>query len=139
MNSAGVRLAREARDVSGKDVLIAGAFNLMGTRMLSRITELGVWAGLAGLAACLYLLIFARQQSFDVLTQSFGAGDANPTAALFAASLIGIWIFFGHEACGDLAEEVQDASHKVPRAMMLTMAAGGGIDWTIGRSRGLGI
>lgn len=107
-------------------VLIAGAFNLMGTRVLSRVTELGVWAGLAGLIACLYLLIFARQQSFDVLWQSFGAGDGNPTAALFAASLIGIWIFFGHEACGDLAEEVRDAGRKVPRAMMLTMAAGGG-------------
>ena len=107
-------------------VLVAAAFNLMGTRVLSRVTELGVWAGLAGLVACLYLLAFARLQPLSVLNDSFGAGDADPTAALFAASLIGVWIFFGHEACGDLAEEVTDAANKVPRAMMLTMAAGGG-------------
>ncbi|MGL5010037.1 MAG: APC family permease, partial [Paracoccaceae bacterium] len=107
-------------------VLLAAAFNLMGTRILSRITELGVWAGLAGLAVCgVYLLLFARVQSLDVLWQSFGAGDGDRTAALFAASLIGIWIFFGHEACGDLAEEVQDAGRQVPRAMILTMVAGG--------------
>jgi amino acid transporter len=93
-----------------------------------RVTELGVWAGLVGLLIYgFYLLIFARVQSFDVLWQSYGAGagDGDRTAALFAASLIGIWIFFGLKACGGLAEEVQDASRKVPRAMILTMVAGG--------------
>ena len=65
-------------------------------------------------------------QPFDVLFQSFGAGEGDRAAALFAASLIGVWIFFGHEACGDLAEEVKDASRQVPRAMILTMVAGGG-------------
>lgn len=108
-------------------ILIAAVFNLLGTRTLSKVTELGVWAGLLGLGVCgIYLLLFARVQSVDVLFQSFGAGEGDRTAALFAASLIGIWIFFGHEACGDLAEEVQDASRQVPRAMMLTMIAGGG-------------
>lgn len=107
-------------------VLLAAVFNLMGTRLLSRITEMGVWAGLAGLLVCgVYLLLFARVQSIDVLWQSYGAGDGDRTGALFAASLIGIWIFFGHEACGDLAEEVQDAGRQVPRAMILTMVAGG--------------
>jgi amino acid transporter len=107
-------------------VLIAAAFNLIGTKMLSRVTELGVWAGLAGLLVCgVYLLLFARLQPFSVLYESFGAGDGNRTGALLAASLIGIWIFFGHESCGDLAEEVKDASVKVPRAMILTMVAGG--------------
>jgi amino acid transporter len=107
-------------------VVIAAAFNLMGTKMLARVTELGVWAGLVGLVICgLYMLLFARVQPFSILYESFGAGDGNRTSALFAASLIGIWIFFGHESCGDLAEEVKDASVQVPRAMMLTMIAGG--------------
>jgi amino acid transporter len=107
-------------------VLIAAAFNLIGTKTLGRVTELGVWAGLVGLLVCgVYLLLFSRVQPISVLWESFGAGDGNRTAALFAASLIGIWIFFGHESCGDLAEEVKDASVKVPRAMILTMVAGG--------------
>jgi amino acid transporter len=107
-------------------VVLAGMFNLFGTKILARVTELGVWAGLIGLAVCgVYLLLFARVQSFDVLFESYGAGDGNRTGALFAASLIGIWIFFGHEACGDLAEEVKDADRQVPRAMILTMLVGG--------------
>lgn len=107
-------------------VLIAALFNLLGTKVLSRVAELGVWAGLAGLLVCgVWLLLFGRVQPFSVLSESFGAGDGARTGALFAASLIGIWIFFGHEACGDLAEEVQHASAQVPRAMILTMLAGG--------------
>jgi amino acid transporter len=107
-------------------VVIAAALNLIGTKTLGRVTELGVWAGLVGLLVCgVYLLLFARVQPFSVLSESFGAGDDNRTGALLAASLIGIWIFFGHESCGDLAEEVKDASVKVPRAMILTMVAGG--------------
>lgn len=107
-------------------VVIAAIFNLLGTKTLGRVTELGVWAGLAGLLVCgIYMLLFVRLQPLSVIFESFGAGDGNRTGALMAASLIGIWIFFGHESCGDLAEEVKDASTKVPRAMMLTMIAGG--------------
>jgi len=100
--------------------------NFLGTRTLARMTELGVWAGLAGLAICgVYLLLFARVQPFSVLTDSFGHAEGGYLPALLAASLIGIWIFYGFEACGDLAEEVEDASHKVPRAMVLTIVCGG--------------
>lgn len=107
-------------------VVLAAVFNLLGTKTLGRVTELGVWAGLIGLLVCgVYMLLFVRLQPISVIFESFGAGDGNRTGALLAASLIGIWIFFGHESCGDLAEEVQDASTKVPRAMMLTMVAGG--------------
>ncbi len=107
-------------------VIIAAVFNLLGTKTLGRVTELGVWAGLVGLLVCgVYMLLFVHLQPVSVIFESFGAGEGNRTGALMAASLIGIWIFFGHESCGDLAEEVQDASTKVPRAMMLTMIAGG--------------
>ena len=107
-------------------ILLAAIVNFIGTRVLGRIAEMGVWAGLAGLLVCgVWLLLFGRLQPVAALHQSFGAGDGNRLGALLAASLIGIWIFFGFEACGDLAEEVSGASRKVPRAMMLTMLAGG--------------
>ena len=107
-------------------ILLAAGFNVLGTRVLARVAELGVWAGLAGLLACgVWLLLVGQLQPAAALQQSFGVGDGNRTGALLAASLIGIWIFFGFEACGDLAEEVSGASRKVPRAMLLTMLAGG--------------
>ena len=107
-------------------IIAAMLTNLGGTRILGRATELGVWTGLAGLALLgVYLLLFGRVQPLSVLNESFGAGADAPTFAWLSASLIGIWIFFGFEACGDLAEEVEDASTKVPRAMVLTMLVGG--------------
>lgn len=107
--------------------LLAIAANFAGTRVLARVTELGVWTGLIGLAVIGgYMLIFARVQPFSVLFNSFGLAKGGYAPALLIASLIGIWIFYGFEACGDLAEEVQGASHKVPRAMMMTVVFGGG-------------
>lgn len=107
-------------------VLIAAVLNFLGTKTLAKGVEAGVWAGLIGfLFAGVYLLIFGRVQPVSVLFNNFGAGAGHYTAALFSASLLGIWIIFGFEACGDLGEEVQEASHKIPRAMLLTMLAGG--------------
>jgi amino acid transporter len=107
--------------------LLAIAANFAGTRVLSRVTELGVWTGLAGLAIIGgYMLLFARVQPFSILFYSYGLAKGGYAPALLIASLIGIWIFYGFEACGDLAEEVEGASHKVPRAMIMTVICGGG-------------
>lgn len=107
-------------------IVIAALINFAGTRVLAKGVEAGVWAGLIGLAfAGIYLLLFGRAQPIGVLFDNFGVGSGNYVSALFAASLIGIWIIFGFEACGDLGEEVKEATHKVPRAMMLTMWVGG--------------
>lgn len=107
--------------------LVAIIANFAGTRILARATEIGVWTGLVGLAICGgYMLIFGRVQPVSILGDSFGLAKGNYASALLIASLIGIWIFYGFEACGDLAEEVEGASHKVPRAMLLTVLCGGG-------------
>lgn len=106
--------------------VVAIACNLLGTRMLARVTELGVWTGLAGLAICgVYLLVFSRVQPPSVLFDTFGKGEGGYLPGALAASLIGIWIFYGFEACGDMAEEVEDASRVIPRAMILTVVCGG--------------
>ncbi|WP_017348762.1 amino acid permease [Pantoea sp. A4] len=107
--------------------LVAIIVNFSGTKILAKITEIGVWTGLTGLAICGgYMLIFGRIQPVSVLFDSFGQGSKDYTSALFFASLIGVWIFYGFEACGDLAEEVTGASKAVPRAMLLTILCGGG-------------
>jgi amino acid transporter len=55
-----------------------------------------------------------------------GAGGSEGyLGAFLAAALFSVWIFYGFEACGDIAEEVHDPSRKVPRAMQLTLAVGG--------------
>ncbi|MGO7136447.1 amino acid permease [Rhizobium leguminosarum] len=105
---------------------LAAVLNMSGPRVLAKVTEVGVWAGLFGLALCgTYMLIFARQQDFSVLFQTFGKSTEGFAGPALAASLIGVWIFYGFEACGDLAEEVKDASSTVPKAMLMTIVGGG--------------
>jgi amino acid transporter len=76
----------------------------------------------------LYLLLFHRHQSPSVILHTFGAGtgaSGGYTAAFLASALFAVWIFYGFEACGDIAEEVKDPSRKIPRAMGMTLAVGG--------------
>ena len=106
--------------------LVALAANLAGTKFLGTAARIGLWCGLAGLAFCgLYLLLFARVQPFSVVFSTFGHGAHGLVSPMLAAGLMGVWIFFGFEACGDLAEEVEGASRVVPRAMLLTIVCGG--------------
>jgi amino acid transporter len=107
-------------------LLIALLFNLGGTRMTSRIARIGLAAELIGVVGLgLYLLIFDRKNDFSVFFDSFGKGDGNYMGAFVGAALIGLFMFYGFEACGDVAEEVTDAARRVPRAMYLTIFVGG--------------
>src|SRR3712207_3582646 len=45
--------------------------------------------------------------------------------AFLAAALIGLYQFYGFEACGDVAEEVPDPGRRIPKAMMMTILVGG--------------
>ncbi|WP_175483989.1 APC family permease [Modestobacter sp. DSM 44400] len=46
-------------------------------------------------------------------------------ATFLAAALSGLFLFYGFEACGDVAEEVADPTRRIPRAMILTILVGG--------------
>src|SRR5439155_1409569 len=54
-----------------------------------------------------------------------GAGSGGYAGAFLAAALFSVWIFYGFEACGDVAEEVVNPSTRIPRAMQLTLIVGG--------------
>jgi len=52
-------------------------------------------------------------------------GDGSYVTAFFGAALAGLFLFYGFEACGDVAEEVANPARRIPRAMMLTILVGG--------------
>ncbi|TML51804.1 MAG: amino acid permease [Actinobacteria bacterium] len=54
-------------------------------------------------------------------------GNGGYLGAFLAAALMAIWIFYGFEACGDVAEEVKDPSRRIPRAMLMTLGVGGAV------------
>ena len=108
-------------------LVVAFAVNYSGTRNLARIAQIGLMAELIGVIALgLFLLLFRREQPFSVFFDSLGAGGGDGYLGVFlAASLSGLFLFYGFEACGDVAEEVADPTRQIPRAMILTILVGG--------------
>jgi amino acid transporter len=108
-------------------LLLALAFNFSGTHMLARVAKIGLGAELAGVIALgLYLLIFDRKQPFSVFFDTLGAGgDQAYLVTFLGASLSGLFLFYGFEACGSVAEEVKDPTRRIPKAMIMTILIGG--------------
>ena len=99
--------------------------NSLGTTVLARIAQIGLMAEFVGVAGVgLYLIAFRRVNSFALL---WGGGGAPATGlgAFLGAALAGLFLFYGFEACGNVAEEVRNATRSVPYAMILTIAIGG--------------
>ena len=108
-------------------MLLALVVNLSGTRTLGRVAMAGFIAELIGaLFVGLWLLLFERHQDFSVLFDSLGTGgDGGYLGAFLAAALLGLYLFYGFEACGDVAEEVPDPGRTIPVAMRRTIYIGG--------------
>lgn len=108
-------------------LLIALALNFSGTRTMALVAQIGLLAELTGVVALgLFLMLFRRHNSITVLFDSMGAGGDRPFVwAFLAASLTGLFLFYGFEACGNVAEEVADPGRRIPRAMQLTILIGG--------------
>ena len=108
-------------------LLFALAVNFSGTHMLARVAKIGLAAELVGVVALgLYLLVFKRVNSFSVFFDSMGAGGDTAYIVVFlGAALSGLFLFYGFEACGNVAEEVDDPTRRIPKAMMLTIIVGG--------------
>ena len=111
-------------------IAIASTINLFGARLLSKAALIGLVAEIIGAVVIgLYLLIFEHKQAWSVLVHHQGAvtGSGGYLGAFLAAGLMAIWIFYGFEACGDVAEEVKDPSRRIPRAMLMTLGVGGAV------------
>jgi amino acid transporter len=107
-------------------LIVAFVLNSTGTKTLAMVARIGFYCELVGVVALgLYLLLFERRNSFGVLFDSLGvAGNGSYLWAFVLAALVGLWQFYGFEACGDVAEEVKDPERRIPLAMILTIVIG---------------
>lgn len=108
-------------------LLLATTINLTGTKMLSYFAIFGFAAELIGaLVVGGWLLLTQQHHGLGVLFHSFGAqGDHSYLYAFLAASLIGVYQYYGFEACGDVAEEVPNPGIQIPKSMRRTIYIGG--------------
>ncbi|MFC7620068.1 APC family permease [Microlunatus sp. GCM10028923] len=108
-------------------IALALVINLGGTKWLAYAAIIGFVAELLGaLVVGGWLLISQRHHGLEVLFDSFGTGSGGSyVGAFLAAGLIGIFQYYGFEACGDVAEEVPDPTRRIPKAMRMTIYVGG--------------
>lgn len=102
--------------------------NLQGTHILARVAFFGFVAEIVGaLIVGGWLLIAHREQPVTVIFDDFGLVDdaGSYLPAFIAAALIGLYQYYGFEACGDVAEEVPNPGVRIPKAMRMTIYIGG--------------
>jgi amino acid transporter len=108
-------------------LIVALVFNFSGTKTLARVARIGLAAELIGVIGVgLFLLIFQRKQEFSIFFDTMGVeGGGSYAVAFLGAALAGLFLFYGFEACGDVAEEVANPARQIPKAMYLTILVGG--------------
>ena len=106
---------------------IATVINMMGTKVLAQAALIGFFAEIMGaLVIGVYLLMFERHHDMSIFFNTFGSESTGSyTAAFLAASLIGVFQYYGFEACGDVAEEVPEPGLRIPKSMRRTIYIGG--------------
>lgn len=114
-------------------IVMVTLLNLGGTKLLAKVAFFGFAAELVGAVVVGgWLLLTERHQGLGVLLDTSGAASGRSyTSAFLAASLIGVYLYYGFEACGDVAEEVVNPGRQIPRAMRMTIYIGGAASFFI--------
>jgi amino acid transporter len=119
-------------------ILVQLAFNVGGVNFLGRISQIGVYfeiIGTFGVAIMLaitgfhhgFSYLFSTQGTENAATSPYGVdfGGNWWLGAAFVAILAHVYIFYGFESAGDVAEEVVQASKRVPRAIISSLLTAG--------------
>jgi amino acid transporter len=112
--------------------------NIIGAKMMGRVASVGTYVeilGTFGIAIILAIAGFHHGFSFLFSTQGAEHVKTNPlgvdfggnwwAGAALVAILAHVYIFYGFESAGDVAEETKDAARQVPRAMRQALLVGG--------------
>ena len=115
---------------------IQTTLNITGAKVLGRVAQFGVGVeilGTLGIALILAIhgfhhglgFLFSTQGATHAATNGYGIGFGSWAAAALVAVLAPVYIFYGFESCGDIAEETKDAGTKIPKAMRWALIWGG--------------
>ncbi|HET7310493.1 MAG TPA: APC family permease [Mycobacteriales bacterium] len=112
--------------------------NIVGARAMGRVARFGTYVevfGTFGVALILLIAGFHHGLGFLFHTQGAAHVASNPLGVnfhgnwLLGAALVGIlahvYIFYGFESAGDIAEETKDPGRSIPRAMRSALVFGG--------------
>jgi amino acid transporter len=117
---------------------IQTTLNITGASVMARVARLGVYVEILGTFGIFLILwihgfnhglgfLFHSQGAEHVATNGYGLNFHGHwlTGAALIAVLAPVYIFYGFESAGDIAEETKDASRQIPRAMRQALIWGG--------------
>ena len=119
-------------------ILLSALLNSLGAKLLGRVARYGVYVetiGTFGVFIALAIKGFHHSLGYLGTTQGVENLKTNPfgvnfgghwlTGAALVAVLANVYIFYGFESAGDIAEETKDAGRQVPKAMRSAILYGG--------------
>jgi amino acid transporter len=116
---------------------IQTTLNITGANVMGRVAQLGVGVeilGTLGIAIILAIHGFHHGLGFLFSTQGATHADTNVYGVDFSGSWVSaaliavlapVYIFYGFESAGDIAEETKDARRQIPRSMRWALIWGG--------------
>jgi amino acid transporter len=116
---------------------IQTTLNITGAQVMGDVAKFGVGVeilGTFGIAIILAIHGFHHSLGFLFSTQGVQHASSNPygvsfggswLAAALVAVLAPVYIFYGFESAGDIAEETKDASRQIPKSMRRALIWGG--------------
>ena len=109
---------------------VSTVINVAGVKLLSLINNIGVAAEILGMAVfAIILLIVAHHQPLSVLTNTGGTGSGKNYLGSFATAMfMSLFVVYGFDTAGTLAEETRDPTRQVPRAILSAL----GVSFVIG-------
>ncbi|HEY5112315.1 MAG TPA: amino acid permease [Acidimicrobiales bacterium] len=119
-------------------IIISAILNSVGAKILGRVARFGVYVETIGTFGVFIALaikgfhhnlgyVFTTQGAQFAKTNAYGVnfGGHWLTGAALVAILANVYIFYGFESAGDIAEETVDAGRQVPKAMRNAILYGG--------------
>ncbi len=97
--------------------------NIVGVRLLAIINNIGVLAELIGMLVLGSILLAHAHHPLSFLTNTGGTEvNGSYVGTFFAAMLMSLFVVYGFDTAGTLAEETHNPSRAVPRALLLALA-----------------
>lgn len=102
---------------------LTSIINIIGTRVIAFINNIGVIAEFLGMLVLGSILLFAHSNHPISFLSSTGGTEVNGSyvGTFFAAMLMSLFVVYGFDTAGTLAEETHNPSRAVPRALLLAL------------------
>ena len=109
-------------------IVLTTTVNLLGVRMISRINNIGVIAELIGAGGLIILLLIHIKHGPSVLFKTDGTGaghDWGYFGALLLGAIMPLYVMYGFDTAGSLAEETSDPRRTAPRSVWRALLTAG--------------